>query len=180
MLDIKFVTENPELVKKAMATRSGTYDVDKVLTLNARRKEILGEVEAMKAERNRVSEEIAVLKRGKQDASEKIAAMKTVGEKIKAFDDELSVVEADLKMAILSIPNIPHESVPVGPDDTCNVEQRRVGEPTKFSFTPPAHWDIASRNRKIASSSTVTANGAHPLPCTKNQIRTKLAICIPR
>ena len=145
MLDVKFVTENAELVKKAMASRSGTYDVDKVLTLNARRKEILGQVEAMKAERNRVSEEIAVLKRSKQNADDKIAAMKAVGERIKAFDDELGVVEAELKDAILSIPNVPHASVPVGPDDTCNVEQRRVGEPKKFDFTPQAHWDIGDR-----------------------------------
>ncbi|MDE7395126.1 MAG: serine--tRNA ligase [Clostridiales bacterium] len=145
MLDIKFVTENPELVKKAMATRSGTYDVDKVLTLNARRKEILGKVETMKAERNRVSDEIAVLKRSKQNADEKIAAMKNAGEQIKKYDEELSVVEAELKTAILSIPNIPHASVPLGTDDSCNAEQRRIGEPTKFSFTPQAHWDIGDR-----------------------------------
>ena len=76
MLDLKFITENADLVKKAMSTRSGTYDVDKVLALNARRKEILGKVEAMKAERNRVSDEIARMRKEKKNADDMIAAMK--------------------------------------------------------------------------------------------------------
>ena len=145
MLDIKFITENADLVKKAMATRSGTYDVDKVLTLNARRKEILSEVEKMKAERNRVSDEIAALKKAKQNADQKITAMKKDNETIKKLDEELAVVEADLKMAVMSIPNIPHKSVPVGEDDTKNVEIRKWGKPTEFPFTPQAHWDIGAK-----------------------------------
>ncbi len=145
MLDLKFITENAETVKHAMATRSGTYDVDKVLTLNARRKEILGKVEAMKAERNRVSDEIAKLRKEKKNADEKIAAMKKDNEEIKKLDEELSAVEADLKLAQMSIPNIPHASVPVGADDTFNREERKFGEPTKFSFEPQAHWDIGAK-----------------------------------
>ncbi len=145
MLDLKFITENAETVKQAMATRSGTYDVDKVLTLNARRKEILGKVEAMKAERNRVSDEIAKLRKEKKNADEKIAAMKKDNEEIKKLDEELSAVEADLKLAQMSIPNIPHASVPVGADDTFNREERKFGEPTKFSFEPQAHWDIGAK-----------------------------------
>ena len=146
MLDIKFITENADLVKKAMATRSGTYDVDKALTLNARRKELIGKVEVMKAERNRVSEEIARLRKNKQNADELIAAMKNDNAVIKELDEELAAVEADLKLAVMSIPNIPDASVPVGADDTFNKEVRRVGKPTEFDFEPLAHWDIGAKH----------------------------------
>ncbi len=144
MLDVKFITENAELVKNAMATRSGVYDVDKVLALNARRKEIIAQVEKMKAERNRVSDEIAALKKNKQNADDKIAAMKKDNEGIKKLDEELTAVEAELKMAVMSIPNVPHRSVPVGKDDSQNKEVRKWGEPTKFDFAPKAHWDLGA------------------------------------
>ena len=142
MLDLKFVTENPDLVKKAMATRSGTYDVDIVLTLDKKRKEIIREVEALKAEKNKISAKVAELKRAKLPADDIIAQMKEDNERIKALDTTLTQVEADLRMAMLSIPNIPDASVPVGPDDTHNVEIRKFMEPTKFDFAPKAHWDI--------------------------------------
>ena len=142
MLDVKFVVENADLVKAAMKTRSGEYDVDIVLELDRQRREILKEVEALKAERNRESAQVAALKREKKDASEIIARMKEVGDKIKALDDELGPVESGLSMAMLSIPNIPDKTVPIGKDDTENVEIRKFMEPTKFDFEPKAHWDL--------------------------------------
>lgn len=142
MLDVKFVVENADLVKAAMKTRSGEYDVDIVLELDRQRREILKEVEALKAERNRESAQVAALKREKKDASEIIARMKEVGDKIKALDDELGPVESGLRMAMLSIPNIPDKTVPIGKDDTENVEIRKFMEPTKFDFEPKAHWDL--------------------------------------
>ena len=142
MLDVKFVVENADLVKAAMKTRSGEYDVDIVLELDSQRREILKEVEALKAERNRESAQVAALKREKKDASEIIARMKEVGDKIKALDDELGPVESGLRMAMLSIPNIPDKTVPIGKDDTENVEIRKFMEPTKFDFEPKAHWDL--------------------------------------
>ncbi len=145
MLDLKFVVENAEAVKAAMKTRSGEYDVDVVLKLNDKRREILKEVEVLKAERNRASAEVARLKKEKQDASEIIAKMKEVGEKIKELDEQLAPTEAALKMALLSIPNIPDESVPVGKDDTDNKELRKYLEPTKFDFEPKAHWEIGEK-----------------------------------
>lgn len=160
MLDLKFITENADLVKKAMATRSGTYDVDKVLALNARRKEILAKVEAMKAERNRVSDEIARLRKEKQNADDKIAAMKKDNEEIKKLDEELSAVEADLRLAQMSIPNIPHESVPIGEDDTFNKEVRRVGKPTEFAFEPLAHWDIGAKQGILDPVTAAKITGA--------------------
>lgn len=160
MLDIKFITENADLVKKAMNTRSGTYDVDKVLLLNARRKELLGKVEAMKAERNRVSDEIARMRKEKKNADDMIAAMKKDNEEIKRLDEELSSVEADLRMAVMSIPNIPHASVPVGKDDSENQEIRKVGEPRKFDFTPLAHWDIGANLGILDSATAAKITGA--------------------
>lgn len=145
MLDLKFVVDNPDLVKAAMATRSGTYDVDAVLKLDSRRREILKEVEALKAQRNRESDSIAQLKRAGQDASAAIAALKTDGERIKTLDSELSETEAALKNALLSIPNIPDKSVPVGKDDSENAEVRRWGTPRAFDFEFQPHWDLGER-----------------------------------
>lgn len=142
MLDVKFVVENADLVKAAMKTRSGEYDVDIVLELDRQRREILKEVETLKAERNRESAQVAALKKEKKDASEIIARMKDVGDKIKALDDELGPVESGLRMAMLSIPNIPDKTVPIGKDDTENVEIRKFMEPTKFDFEPKANWDL--------------------------------------
>lgn len=144
MLDLKFVVENADKVKAAMKTRSGEYDVDAAVRLDARRKEILREVEVLKAERNRESAQIAELKKKKEDATELITKMKAVGDKIKELDAALVPVEADLRMAMLSIPNIPDPTVPIGKDDTENVEIRRFLEPTKFDFEPKAHWDLGT------------------------------------
>ena len=145
MLDLRFVVENTQKVKDAMATRSGSYDVDEVIRLDAKRRELLKEVEALKAQRNKVSGEIAVMKKNKENADEKIAEMKKVGETIKALDNELSEIEPQLRLALLSIPNIPDSTVPVGKDDTDNLEVRRFGEPRKFDFTPKAHWEIGEK-----------------------------------
>ena len=160
MLDVKFVVENADLVKAAMKTRSGEYDVDIVLELDRQRREILKEVEALKAERNRESAQGAALKKEKKDASEIIARMKTVGEKIKALDDELGPVESGLRMAMLSIPNIPDKTVPIGKDDTENVEIRKFMEPTKFDFTPKAHWDIGDALNILDPATAAKITGA--------------------
>lgn len=144
MLDIRFIVENADLVKKAMSTRSGSYDVDKVVELDKRRREIIGEVEVLKSNRNKVTGEVAKLKKEGKNADDLIAEMKNVGDRIKVLDAELTTVTADLKMAALSIPNIPHESVPVGADDKDNLEVRKFMEPTTFDFQPKAHWDIGA------------------------------------
>lgn len=160
MLDIRFIVENAQAVKDAMATRSGTYDVDKVVTLDKRRREIIGEVEALKADRNKVTAEIAKIKREGGNADALIAEQKNDGDRIKALDAELSTVAADLRMAALSVPNIPDKSVPVGKDDSENVEQRRFMEPTKFDFEPKAHWDIGSDLNILDPATAAKITGA--------------------
>ena len=160
MLDVKFVVENAELVKAAMKTRSGEYDVDTVLALDKKRRDILKEVETLKAERNRESAQVAALKKEKKDASEIIARMKEVGDRIKALDDELAPTEADLKMALLSIPNIPDKTVPVGKDDTENKEIRKHLAPTVFGFQPKPHWEIGDALGILDPATAAKISGA--------------------
>lgn len=142
MLDIRYVVENTESVKRALAGRNGEFPVDKAVDLELRRREIIKEVEALKARRNSESAKVAQLKREKQNADEIIADMQKIGGQIKELDDKLAVVEAELKDAMLSIPNLPHATTPVGKSDADNVEVRKWGEPTKFGFTPKPHWEL--------------------------------------
>ncbi len=142
MLDIRYVVENTESVKRALAGRNGEFPVDKAVDLELRRREIIKEVEALKARRNSESAKVAQLKREKQNADEIIADMQKIGGQIKELDDKLAVVEAELKDAMLSIPNLPHATTPVGKSDADNVEVRKWGEPTKFGFSPKPHWEL--------------------------------------
>lgn len=142
MLDIRYVVENTESVKRALAGRNGEFPVDKAVDLELRRREIIKEVEALKARRNSESAKVAQLKREKQNADEIIADMQKIGGQIKELDDKLAVVEAELKDAMLSIPNLPHATTPAGKSDAYNVEVRKWGEPTKFGFTPKPHWEL--------------------------------------
>lgn len=155
MLELKFVVENTELVKKAMSTRSGQYDVDAVIELDNRRKAIIYEVESLKAEKNKISAKVAELKKAKLPADDIIAQMKASNERIKELDIQRSEVESDLRLALLSVPNIPDESVPVGKDDSDNVELRKVGNPRTFDFEPKAHWDIG-KNLNILDPDTAS------------------------
>lgn len=146
MLDIKLVRSNPDLVKAGMAKRGKNMDkyIDDIIDIDNQRREISREVEAMKAEQNRVSKLVPQLKKEGKDTTDLFAEMKELSAKIKEADDRLSVLEEKQRMDLLNIPNIPHESVPAGVDDTQNPEVRRWGEPRKFDFTPKAHWDIGA------------------------------------
>ena len=145
MLDVRYIAENLEEVKTALANRSGVYDPDKVARLYNRKREILKEVEVMKATRNKESEQIAIKKKQKLDATEDIKRMKELGDKIKNLDEELATIEPELKEAVLSVPNIPHPSVPVGKEETDNVEIRKFSQPTTFDFEPKPHWEIGEK-----------------------------------
>lgn len=144
MLDLKKVCDNIEYVEERLSGRSGHFPIAEVAQKAKRRKEIIREVEALKAEKNKVSAEIAQMKREGKACDDLIKKMRDEGDKIKAFDDELSEVESSLKELMYAIPNLPDESVPVGSDSDDNVEVRRWGEPTKFDFEPKAHWDIGT------------------------------------
>ncbi|MDD4798469.1 MAG: serine--tRNA ligase [Clostridia bacterium] len=142
MLDIKFVRANQAAVEEALAKRGGKISLDGFIKLEAERRAVLADVENKKARRNAVSKEIGKIKQAGGDASEIMAEMRSLGDEIAAADARLGEMEQQLEEILLAIPNIPHESVPVGPDDSFNTEMRRVGEPPEFDFEPKNHWEI--------------------------------------
>ena len=142
MLDLKFVRENLDKVAEAMKNRHTEVDLDAFRKLDQERRDLLQEVEADKSMRNSVSAEISKMKKNGEDASEKILSMRTLGDKIAETDKKLKEVEQGLRDIMLTIPNMPDASVPVGKDDTENPEVRKWGEPMHFDFEPKAHWDL--------------------------------------
>lgn len=147
MLDIKMVRANPDLVKQAMKTRNKDMDaqVDRVIAIDAERRELSAKADGVKARQNAASKDIARLKKEGGDASAIMDEMKRLAEEGKELSARAADLETEQRNILLSIPNIPHASVPVGKDDTENVEQRRWGEPRAFDFEPEAHWDIGKR-----------------------------------
>lgn len=142
MLDLSFVRSNLSLVRERMKDRGMAETLGDFEVLDAERRKLLSEAEALKARRNTVSDEIAVLKKQKQDASGLIAQMKQVGVEIQQFDEQAKAADEKLRDLLRSVPNIPHETVPVGRGAEDNQEIRRWGEPRKFDFEPKAHWDL--------------------------------------
>ncbi|MBN2467279.1 MAG: serine--tRNA ligase [Deltaproteobacteria bacterium] len=145
MLDLKFVRENLDFVKARVARRNQEIDFDHLIRLDLKRREIIQKVEALRFERNAVSEKIAALKQQKQDAVDEIARMKNVSQQIKDLDTQRVEFENEVQDFLLRIPNIPHESVVPGQEETDNVEIRRWGKPPKLSFPPVPHWTIGER-----------------------------------
>ncbi len=144
MLDIKLLRANFEEVKQKLQHRGEDLtDLGKFEDLDAKRRELILKTEELKSKRNEVSAQVAVLKREKKDADHLITEMREVGDQIKVLDDELRPLEEELELLLLSIPNIPHESVPVGETEEDNVEARKWGELPEFKFEPKPHWEIA-------------------------------------
>ena len=144
MLDIELLRKNPEFVKERLRLRKEDYPrlVDEALRLDEERRSILKDLEALRAERNALSKEIGKRKSKGEQTAELEGKVKEIKEKIEGLEDKLSEVEEQLKSVMLSIPNIPHQSVPVGKDETENVEVRRWGVPRDFDFEPKAHYEI--------------------------------------
>ena len=141
MLDLRFVRAKPDVVREAIANKNERVEFDAYTTLDERRRALLKEAETLKNQRNVVSGEIAQLKRDKQDATEKIGAMRAVSSRIKELDGDLSAVEADIQNILRRIPNIPHESVPIG-DESDNEVIRQWGETPEADFERKPHWEI--------------------------------------
>ena len=168
MLDSKFVRENIEIIKESLRNRNYALSLDEFLKFEEQRRSLLKEAEELRNRRNVVSEEIGRLRIQKQDASNLIDEMKLVSDKIKAFDAQLKMLEENTNEFLLNMPNVPHHSVPVGKDETGNVEIRRWGEPRQFDFEPLNHWDIGAildildfdRASKIAGARFSLTKGA--------------------
>ncbi|PGZ95250.1 serine--tRNA ligase [Bacillus pseudomycoides] len=169
MLDIKFLRANFEEVKAKLQHRGEDLtDFGRFEELDTKRRELLVQTEELKSKRNEVSQQISVLKREKKDAEALILEMREVGEKVKELDNELRIVEEDLERLMLSIPNIPHESAPIGETEDDNVVARTWGEVKEFNFEPKPHWDLATdlgildfeRAAKVTGSRFVFSKGA--------------------
>lgn len=160
MLDIKLLRTNPERIQDALKKRNNDLDIAPAIELDKQRRALLADVEQRKAEQNEITKKIPAMKKAGEDTDAIFAEMRALSDTIKEDDAKIAQIDSDLRNFMLRIPNIPHESVPVGADDSENVEIRRYGEPTAFSFEPKAHWDIGTdlnildfdRGAKIAGS----------------------------
>lgn len=145
MLDIKRIRDDFDNVKKAVESRGqGDFGIDKVLEYDKKRRALLAEVEQMKNKQSVSSRQIPVMKKEGKDTTQLMAEMKKLSEEIKALDAQVSQVEADLRDALLNVPNTPYKDVQVGADDSANVELRKWGEPREFDFPQKAHWDVGT------------------------------------
>ncbi len=167
MLDIKFIRDNPDLVKDGIRKKYGDADIDHILDVDRQRREILTELEQLRERRNKVSGDIAVMKKNKEDAAAQIAAMKEVGQTISQREQQLRNIEEKLDGMLLLVPNLPHESTPVGKDEAANVIVRHWGEPPQMAFKPAPHWELAAklgmidfeRGAKLAGSGFILYTG---------------------
>ncbi len=144
MLDIKEIRKDPERIKLAMRNRNMDLDakIDEILKIDEDRRAITQKVEGMKAEQNQATKKIPAMKKANEDTTEIMAKMKKLSDEIAKENANLSNLENKQRDIILSIPNCPNKDVPIGKDDSENVEIRRWGEARKFDFTPKAHWDL--------------------------------------
>ena len=146
MLDIKRVRKEPEAVKAAVRSRNGNLDkeIDELLEIDKERRAVTQLNDSLKQKQNEASKKIPQIKKEGGDIQEILTEMSKIKEQVKENNEKLSSLEGRQKEIMLEIPNVPHESVPLGKDDTENVEKRKWGEPTKFDFEPKAHWDIGA------------------------------------
>jgi seryl-tRNA synthetase len=145
MHDLGYFREHLEKFEQMARHRGITLDLDGFRTLDRERRQLITAAEKLKAERNKASDEIARRKKAKEDAAELIAEMKRVSDEIKNFDTQISALDERLRDFMLTVPNLPHASVPAGAGPADNVEVRRWGAPPKFDFTPRPHWEVGER-----------------------------------
>lgn len=143
MLELRFIRENLQMVKDNLTFRGmDAARIDNFSAIDQKRRDLLGEVETLRNKRKTSSQEVAALKKAGQDADALMAEMRDVGERIKTIDQELKTIEDDLNAIVMEIPNLCHESVPRGTDDTDNRELRTWGDIPDFSYTPKAHYEL--------------------------------------
>jgi len=145
MHDLDYFREHLDQFTAMAQHRGIKLDLDSFRSLDRERRELITSTERLKARRNQASEEIARLKKSKQDAAALLAEMKEVSERIKQADERIAQLDASFRDFLLTIPNLPHRSVPVGKSAADNVEVRRWGAPPKFDFAPRPHWEVGER-----------------------------------
>lgn len=162
MLDIKLIKENPEYYKKRLADRQKNYDadIDALMTLDTERRSLIADVETKKANQNAINKQIPQMKKEGKDVTPIFEQMKEISAVIKKDDERVGEIDAQIENILLSIPNIPHPSVPVGADDKDNQEIRKSGTPREFGFEPKAHWDIGKDLGILDPDSAAKVTGA--------------------
>ncbi len=162
MLDINVIRADAESVKKRLNTRNGDYTaaIDEIIAIDAKRRELTTEVEAKKAEQNAASKKIPQMKKAGENTDELMQHMKDLAEEVKEGFAKIAELEAQQRELLLAVPNLPNPDVPVGKDDTENVEVRRWGEPTKFDYEPKAHWDIGAELGILDPESAAKVSGS--------------------
>ena len=160
MHDLTFFREHLDLFADMVSRRGAVLDLDAFRALDKERRELITATEQLKAQRNRASEEIGRLKKGKQNADTLMAEMKGVAERIKSADERIVELDAKQRDFLLTIPNLPHSSVPAGHSAADNVEVRRWGVAPKFDFTAKPHWEIGERTRILDLPAATQISGA--------------------
>ena len=162
MLDIKQIKENPQYFKERLATRGKDFssEIDRLIELDAERRSLIADTEAKKAEQNKISKTIPQLKKEGKDTAPIFAEMKALSDVVKAETEKISAIDTEIENTLLSIPNTPSETVPVGADDSENVEVRRWGNPTQFAWEPLAHWDIGKNLGILDPDTAAKVTGA--------------------
>ena len=161
MIDIRFIRENADLVKAAVKNKNEKADIDNLLNIDDKRRKLQFEFDNKKALQNQVSSQIAAHKKNKEDATELIAQMSGVAEEIKAINSELTAINNEFEAILLTVPNVPFESVPIGRDEASNKEIRLFGTPPVFDFEPKEHIEIATANDLLdmARGAKITGSG---------------------
>ena len=144
MLDIKILRTEPERIVEALKSRNNDLDITPAIELDKQRREILYTVEQMKAKQNEITKKIPAMKKAGENTDAVFAEMKELSNEIKELDSKVTAIDDELRNFMLRIPNIPNSTVPVGIDDSENIEVRRWGEPKKVDFEQKAHWDIGT------------------------------------
>ncbi|MDR1945920.1 MAG: serine--tRNA ligase [Desulfovibrio sp.] len=160
MLDVKILRHDPERVRKALEARGSHVDTAEFARLDEKRRALIAESENLRRERNSVSTEVAGRKRRGDDAADLVERMGLVNARIRELEQALDAVQGELDAWMLELPNLPHESVPVGMDENDNVETARIGETPVFNFPPKEHWELGEglggldfqRGAKLAGS----------------------------
>ena len=164
MLDLKFIRENLDIVEASLQHRQADISLSRLLDVDRQWRYTQTEADKLRNYQNNVSKEIAELKRSNQNASDKIAEMKNISQKIKEFNNQAQSLKAEIDKTLMEIPNIPHETTPIGSSESDNPEIKRWGKQPNFDFAPKPHWEIAEaldivdfrRGSKIANRPTMT------------------------
>lgn len=159
MIDIKLLRDNFNEVKEALSKRKEDIDLDKFSSIDLKRRELLQEVEQLKNKQNKVSKEVPILKKEGKDTTELLEEMKVLSASIKELDQQVKEIETELNNFMLTIPNVPHPSVPLGETDDDNIEVRKWGEPKNFDFEPKPHWDLGNQLNILDSETAAKITG---------------------